>query len=93
MARQSQSHGAIAEIESGGERLAEWIRGHPVLVIGGLVAVLATAGGIGVYASYSDREALEASNALDRVHSSYMKAMGASPSDLVVPELANPSAA
>jgi hypothetical protein len=83
----------IEEIESIAERAAQWIRDHLALSIAILVIILGTAAGIGAFRAYQTHRAEAASDAFDRVTSSYLEAMGADPSALVVPELANPAAA
>jgi tetratricopeptide (TPR) repeat protein len=87
-----QSH-VIEEIEGIAERGAQWVRDHIPLSIAALVIILVGAGGLGAMASHRAGEADAASDALDRVSSDYMEAMGADPNALVVPELANPEAA
>jgi hypothetical protein len=87
-----QSH-VIEEIEGIAERGAQWIRDHLPLTIGALLAVLGTAAAIGVLAAHRTREAEAASDALDRVTTEFMQAMGADSGTFAVPELANPVAA
>ena len=54
---------------------------------------LAVAAAIGLYSNRVDRREASASDALDQVKTSYLRAMGASPGAIEVPELANPEAA
>jgi tetratricopeptide (TPR) repeat protein len=93
VARRQQTEGVIEEFESGAERLAEWIGRHLVPVIGGLVLVLAIAAGWGGWRSWTRSQEDEASNALHRTRTAYLKALGATPTALEDPELANPKAA
>jgi tetratricopeptide (TPR) repeat protein len=88
-----EATGAIEEIEGIAERAATWVGEHLALVAAALVVVLAGAAGVATYVSSQARAERTASDALDIVHSAYLRAMGASPGDLDVPELANPTAA
>ncbi len=95
MARKSehdQPH-VIEEIESVAERGAQWIRDHLALTIAALLIALGTAGGIGAFSAHQTRNAEAASDAFDRVHAEFMRAMGADPNAFEMPELANPVAA
>lgn len=83
---------ALAEIEGIVERSAAWVGENVILVSVLVVALIAGAGAVGWRLSSEKRDAEAASNALDKVHSQYLKAMGASPGDIDVPELANPTA-
>lgn len=83
----------IEEFESIAERLAGWVGEHPFWV-GGFVALsLGLAAAYGGYDSWHTHREQDASAALDRVRSEYLKAMGAVPGALEVPELANPDTA
>ncbi|HXV36274.1 MAG TPA: tetratricopeptide repeat protein [Myxococcota bacterium] len=95
MARASEHDPAhvIEEFETLAERGARWVRDHLALAIAVLAIVLIGAAALGAYASRATHRAEAASDALDLVSSEYMQAMGASPDDLSVPELANPAAA
>jgi len=84
---------ALVELESLVERAAAWVGEHLALTGVALAVLLAGAAGVGLYRSNLHAEAEAASDALDRVHSAYLKAMGANPGDIDVPELANPTAA
>jgi len=88
----TQPH-VIEEIESVAEHFAEWVRDHLALSIALLVIILGTAAGVGIYLKHRTQRAEAAADALDRVESSYMQAMGADPGALTAPELANPKAA
>jgi len=83
----------IEEIESIAERGAQWIRDHLPLTIAALLIVLGTAAAIGALAAHRTREAEAASDAVDRVTAEFMRAMGAGPDALTVPEPDNPPAA
>jgi hypothetical protein len=96
MARKSHHPAAgetLEEIQTAADRLAEWIRTHLVLVIGGIAALLVVAGGIQFVSSRDARSEEAASTALARVGADYLAAMGAPLGALEVPELANPEAA
>jgi len=82
----------IEELESLAEAFAAWVRDHLALSIILLVIVLGTAAGIGAFLKLRTQRAEAAADAFDKVTSSYMEAMGADPSALSVPELANPKA-
>jgi tetratricopeptide (TPR) repeat protein len=94
MNRRSQTGaaGALEEIQSGADRLAEWIRDHLWIVLGFLVALLIVAGGIQLALSGGEKREMAASAALAGVRSAYLGAMGAPAGSLEVPELANPEA-
>jgi tetratricopeptide (TPR) repeat protein len=93
VARRQQGEGVIEEFESGAERLAEWIGRHLVPVVGGLVLVLVLAAAWGGWRSWTRSQEEDASNALHRTRTAYLKALGAGPTALEDPELANPKAA
>jgi tetratricopeptide (TPR) repeat protein len=92
VAKHAQSPELLEEIESGAERLAQWIASHAWLVAGLVLGTLAVAGGVSGYHSWRTGREEAASDALDRARSAYLRAMGASPGSLEVPELANPAA-
>jgi len=79
----------LEEIESLGDRLAEWIGHNPLPILGTGAAVLALAAGVGLF--YNQRiSALEASSvALAKVRLDYRDAMGASPNAFAIPEPAS----
>jgi tetratricopeptide (TPR) repeat protein len=93
VARRHQNEGVIEEFESGAERLAEWIGRHLVPVIVGIVLVLGLAAAWGGWRSWTRSQEEDASNALHRTRTAYLKALGATPTALEDPELANPKAA
>jgi hypothetical protein len=93
MSRHGESPELIEEIESVADRAAHWIAAHAWQVGGALLLVLALAGGIELARNRAqDREA-EASNALEGTRAAYLRALGAPPGALELPELANPKAA
>jgi len=80
-------------LEGIAERGAAWV-GENLVLTGVLLAiVLASAAGVGVYLSAQTEEAEAGSDALDNVQAAYLKAMGATPGAIEVPELANKAAA
>jgi len=81
------------EFESLAERFAGWVSQHPGLAAGIAAAVLAAAGGYGVWTSWRSSRQEGGSDALDAVRVAYLQEMGAPPGSLEVPELANPKAA
>jgi tetratricopeptide (TPR) repeat protein len=93
VARHPEPLDVVEEIETGAERLAAWIAHHPWLAGGTALAVLGVAGAFGTYTSWKSTREQAASDALETVRVEYLKEMGASPTALEVPELANPKAA
>ena len=93
MARHPETSDVVEEIESGAERLAGWVAANLWLSVCIALGVLAVVGALGGYASWKSSREESASDALDSVRSAYLREMGASPTALEVPELANPKAA
>ncbi len=93
MAAKSDATNTIAEIEGIVERGAAWVSENLVVVAILLLALLASAAGVGMYLSSRTAGAEAGSDALDNVQNAYLKAMGASPGAIEAPELANPTAA
>ena len=93
MAREPETPDVVVEIESGAERFAGWVAHNPWLAGGIALAVLAVAAVAGSYSSWNRSREEAASNALDGVRVEYLSAMGAGPTALEVPDLANPKAA
>ncbi len=93
MAKHPEPIDVVAEIETGAERLARWIAHNPWQSGGIALAVLGAAGAFGTYSSWKGSREQSASDALETVRVEYLKEMGASPTALEVPELANPKAA
>jgi tetratricopeptide (TPR) repeat protein len=83
----------LEEIQSRGDRIADWIGQNPMPILGAGAAVLALAAGVGLF--FTQREsALEASSAaLSEVRLDYREAMGASPNVFEIPEPASPKLA
>ena len=87
-AKSDGSAEVLAEIEGIAERGATWVGENLVLVGVLLAALLASAAGVGVYFADRTAQAEAGSDALDNVRSAYLKAMGAGPGAIDVPELA-----
>jgi tetratricopeptide (TPR) repeat protein len=83
---------ALEEIQGAADRLAEWIRGHLMLVIGVVGGLLALAGGVSFYMTSRTGQEEDAASALALAREEYLEAMGAGPGAFEVPELANPEA-
>lgn len=83
----------LEELESLGERIAQWVGANPVLVLGIAGLVLTLAAGIGGYRAYAHARADRASTALAALHTDFVTAMGGKPTDNEVPEPANPEVA
>jgi tetratricopeptide (TPR) repeat protein len=88
-----QATETLHEIESGLERAAHWAATHPVAVLVTLGALLAGAAGIGGFRAWSASREAGASAAVAATQADYLKAMGAAPGALEVPEPANAEAA
>jgi tetratricopeptide (TPR) repeat protein len=93
LAKRAATPDVIEELESGAEHLAQWIADHRVAVAAAVAAALLIAGAWSGWQSWVGRRESLASNALSDVRSEYLRAMGAAPGDLEVPEPANPEAA
>lgn len=94
MAKHRRDHpDMIEDFESAAERMAGWIGEHRLVASIALVVALGTAAAFGAYSTWSHRQELAASNALDEVREQYLAALGAAPGALEEPELANPAAA
>lgn len=93
MARHPEPVDVTEEIETGAERLARWIAHNPWLAGGIGLAILGAAAAFGGHASWKRSREQSASDALETVRVEYLKEMGAPPSALEAPELANPKAA
>ncbi|RIK97473.1 MAG: hypothetical protein DCC71_21670 [Proteobacteria bacterium] len=83
----------LEELESLGERLAQWVGANPAVVLGVAGAILLIAASIGGYRAYSHARVEKASAALAAVRGEFMTAMGGKPTDAEVPEPANAEAA
>jgi predicted negative regulator of RcsB-dependent stress response len=84
---------ALAELESGFERLSRWVGENPLSVLAGIGILLASVGAWEFARSRAENRELQASNAFDETQSAYLAAMGAEPGAIEVPELANPETA
>ena len=93
MARHPEPVDVVEEIETRAERLAGWIAHNPWFAGGIALAMLGAAGAFGAYRSWQGSRQATASAALETVRVEYLAEMGASPTALEVPELANPKAA
>lgn len=83
----------LEELESIGERLAQWVGANPVIVLGIAGAILLAAAGYGGYRAWSHSQANSGSAALATLHADFVEAMGGKPTDVEVPEPANPETA
>jgi tetratricopeptide (TPR) repeat protein len=84
---------ALDEIESFGDRVAQWLDENQMKVIIAGIAILVVGGVFGFVRSSQEDSRIEASEQLASVERNYRSAMGAGPSDLVVREPANPETA
>jgi tetratricopeptide (TPR) repeat protein len=82
----------LEEVASLGERLVAWVAANAVPVGAVVVASLIGIGTYGVYQNLHKAREARAADALEQVRSDYLKAMGADPGAIDVPELANPKA-
>ncbi len=83
----------LEELESVGERLAQWVGANPAIVLGVSAAILLGAAGYGGYRAYARSQAAKASTALATLHSEFVTAMGGKVTDIEIPEPANPETA
>ena len=94
MAKHKEHPGeTLEQIESAGDRLAEWIGNNPILILGTALGILVIAGAYGFASSMQESFRLEASDTLSSLEGSYREAMGADADSLEVPEPANPETA
>lgn len=94
MAKKKEHPGeTLEQIESAGDRIAEWIGANPVLILGTALGILVIAGGYGLVSSARQSSRVEASDALSALQSSFRQAMGAEGDSIEVPEPANPETA
>jgi hypothetical protein len=83
----------LHEIESIFDRIAGWVAHNPVGVLSTLAVILIAAAATGGYRAWrADREA-KASAEVAAIEAEYLRAMGASPGQIDVPEPANAEAA
>lgn len=83
----------LEELESLGERLAQWVGANPAIVLATAAVILLLAAAIGGYRAYSHSRVEKASAALAAIRSEFVTAMGGKPTDAEVPEPANPETA
>lgn len=83
----------LDEIQSLGDRLAEWVSTNSTLVLGAGVGILVIAGAIGLVRSSQTTALEEASTALARVDVEFREAMGAPAEAVEIVEPANPQTA
>jgi tetratricopeptide (TPR) repeat protein len=91
--RKDQPADTLEELESIGERLAQWVGANPVIVLGIAGAILVAAASFGGYRAWSRSQAHAGSAALATLHSEFVAAMGGKATDVEVPEPANPETA
>ena len=91
--RHTEAGETLDELQSGADRLGTYIQEHLKEVVIGVVVLLLLAGGASLLLSSRERSEEAASIALEKARNEYLRAMGASPGALEVPELANPEAA
>jgi tetratricopeptide (TPR) repeat protein len=84
---------ALHEIESFGDRMAEWVGRNPTLVLGTALGILVIAAAYGFAYNYSESRLDRASAELAAVGDDFRRAMGASPTDVEIVEPANPETA
>ncbi len=83
----------LEEIQSLGEKIAEWVGQNPLPVLGTAVAILLVAAAWGLIASQIEGKRVDASAALAEAQAEYRLAMGADPSAFDMVEPANPETA
>jgi len=91
-AQDSAAH-ALEEIEREGDKLAEWLTRHQVLIMGIAGGVLVLAAIVGFGLSSRDSARVEAAADLARLQTEYRVAMGAAPTAFEIAEPANPETA
>jgi predicted negative regulator of RcsB-dependent stress response len=89
----TQATETLHEIESVFERLAHWVATNPVTVLVALGVLLSSAAGFGGYQAWSRSRETGASAEIAQIQAEYLKAMGAAPGAVDVPEPANAEAA
>lgn len=93
MARKYGTSETLDEIQSVADQLSTWLQGHLWVVVGGIVALLLAAGLVSYGLSERKADEREASEALAKVRTEYLAAMGAAPGSIEVPKLASAEAA
>jgi len=90
---QSEASRALEEIQSAADKMADWIQGHLAQVAAGVAGLLLLAGAVAYTENSREAQADAAAAELSAARDEYLRAMGAGPLSLDIPELANPSAA
>lgn len=98
MAKKKQKHpesaaATLDEIESLGDRLAQWVGENRIMVVSVAAAILVIAAGWGIFTSTRSQATEQASADLARVEREYLVAMGAAPGAIDIVEPANPETA
>jgi tetratricopeptide (TPR) repeat protein len=83
----------LEELDSLGERLAQWVGANPAVVLGIAGAILLGAASFGGYRAFSHSQADKASTALAKLHGEFVTAMGGKVTEVEIPEPANPETA
>ena len=83
----------LEELESVGERLAQWVGANPAIVLGIAGAILLGAASFGGYRAFSHAQADKASTSLAKLHGEFVAAMGGKANEVEIPEPANPETA
>lgn len=91
--RESQAGRTLEEIQSAADTMADWIRNHLVQVASAVAGALLLTGGAAYWVNSREAQADAAAAQLSEARDDYLRAMGAGPLSLNVPELANPAAA
>lgn len=91
--RKDEPADTLEELASLGERFMQWVGANPAPVLGGAILILLVAAGIGGYRAYAGSRTERASAQLGTLHDELVAAMGGKPTDLEIPEPANPETA
>jgi hypothetical protein len=83
----------LAQLESLGDRLVQWVSANPVIVLATAAAILLIAAGIGGTRAWRASSANAASAELATLEREYINAMGGEATDVEAPEPANPETA
>jgi hypothetical protein len=89
----TQATETLHEIESVFDRLARWASENPALLLASTAAILLGAASLGGYNAWRSRHEAKASADVAAIQGAYLRAMGAKPGQLDVPEPANAEAA
>ncbi len=85
----TQATETLHEIESIFDRMARWVTHNPMLALGALAGILATAAAIGGYEAWRRSREAEASAEVAAIQADFMRAMGAQPNQATIVEPAN----